>query len=335
MKIIHLLIIVSGIVLLGLLVYSIGPQALWRELSLLGWGLVMLMLIEGVSNLFHARGWKHCLSESHRRLSFSKLFCAQVAGGSINYLTPTAGLGGEVAKGLLIASNRTGHQAASSVILDKLSYALAQLVLIAGGCFMLYPHLTLPRTLWFALVPVTGILGGGIIGFLIVQRCGKLGSIVRWAALHRLGGAMLMKTAGSMTQVDEELRLFYRTRPWDLVLSVTWHFAGLLWGIIPTLYFFTLVRGSASLAAASAVTVLGNWFDLVAFAIPADIGIQEATRMVAFRILGFQAALGLTYAITRRMQQMFWAALGLILYGLLISSRIRSCPLGGEEKEGG
>jgi len=265
-------------------------------------------------------------------VSFGRLFCVQMAGGSINYLTPTAGLGGDVAKGLLLASNRRGHQAASSVILDKLSYALAQLVLIAGGCCLLLPKFAMSRALWLALIPVTCVLGGGIFGFLIVQRCGKLGSIVRWAAGHRLGGASLARIAGSMTQVDEELQRFYQRRPGDFVMSVICHFAGLLWGAVPAFYFLVLARGSASLAAASAITVLGNWFDLLAFAIPADIGVQEATRVVAFRILGFSAALGLTYAITRRMQQMFWAAVGLILYGLLATSRIRPYPLGGEPK---
>jgi len=324
MKVFHLLIVASGIVLLGFLIYNIGPQALWHEFSLLGWGLVPLILLEGASNLFNTQGFRHCLSGTHRSLPFGKVFCVQMAGGSINYLTPTAGLGGEVTKGLLLASDRTGSQAASAVLLDKLSIAFAQLVFVTYGSFLFLADIAMSRALWFVLTSVTAILGCGIIGFMEVQRRGKLGGIVRWAVRHRVGGASLRKAAGSMTEVDAELQHFYRTRLPDLLLSMTWHFVGFVWGVVPTYYFLILTRGDTSLSMAWALVVLGSWFDLIAFAIPIDIGVKETTRVLAFRIVGFPSALGLTYGIARRLQQLFWAGIGLLLYGMLVSTRFYS-----------
>lgn len=321
MKKFHLLIIVSGVLLLGLLIYNIGPSALWHELRLLGRGLAPLILLEGVSSLFHTQGWRHCLAGSHRSLPFGRVFCLLMAGGSINYLTPTAGLGGEVAKGVLLASDRTGAQAASSVLLDKLSWALAQLIFVTGGCCLLLSKVAMPRAMWFALLSATALLGCGMTAFLVVQLYGKLGALMRWAVSHRLGGAALKKTAQSMTEVDEELCRFYHTRPLDLLWSISWHLAGFVWGIIPAFYFLILTTGTTSLGMAGSVVVLGAWFDLVAFAIPVDIGVQETTRILAFRIVGFPSALGLTYGVVRRLQQLFWAGIGLFLYGLLVSGR--------------
>jgi len=320
-KLFHLLTLAVGAPLLGLLVYHVGPLTLWRQFTGLGWALVPLVLLEGASTLFHTQGWRHCVSGPLRSLPFSRVFCVLMAGGSINYLTPTAGLGGEVTKGTLLAMEGTGPQAASAVLLDKLFCALAQLIFIVSGCCALLSSVTMGPALWSVLVAVTVVLACGIVGFLLVQRYGKLGAIVRWCARHRLRGPAFMKTAGFMNEVDEELRRFHTTRPMDLILSVSWHFAGLLWGVVPVFYFLALTAPSPSLSKAASIVVLGVWFDLVSFAIPIDIGVQEGTRLLTFRILGFTSALGLAYGVTRRLQQLVWAGIGLLLYGVLVSAR--------------
>ena len=324
MKYIRLLILAAGIPLLGFLIYNIGLRALWHQFTALGWTLGLLILIQGAANLFHAQGFRHCLVSSHRLLPFSRVLSVYMAGSSINYLTPTAGLGGEVAKGLLLATDRTGTQAASAVLVDKLSCALSQLVLIALGLPLFLSGPAMPRALWSALTLVTVALGGGIIGFLVVQRRGKLGVFVRWAVRHRLGGAGLRKMAGSLTDVDRELRRFHGERPLDFVLSIAWHFAGYLWGAVPTYYFLILTHSSASFSTAGAITILGIWFDMAIFAAPVDIGIQEATRVLAFRIVGYPSALGLTFGITLRMQKIFWAGIGLMLYAFLVYKPVYS-----------
>ena len=94
MKKFHAGSIVLGILLLVLLIWKIGFGALWRDLSLLGWGLVPFVLMEGVAGIFYTLGWRFCLSPAHQSLSFFRLWGINLAGNSINYFTPTASLGG-------------------------------------------------------------------------------------------------------------------------------------------------------------------------------------------------------------------------------------------------
>jgi hypothetical protein len=56
----------------------------------------------------------------------------------------------------------------------------------------------------------------------------------------------------------------------------------------------------------------------VTFALPVDIGVQETARVIVFSVLGFNSALGLTYGVTLRFEQLFWAGVGLVLYGMLV-----------------
>ena len=133
MKKFHTLCIVLGLCLLLFLIWKIGLDALWHEIVTLGWWLVPIVLIEGVADIFHTLGWKRCLGGIGRRYSFFNIFRIRLSGYSINYLTPTASLGGEITKGTLLSENSRGSEAASGVIIGKLSYTLAQLLFVAFG----------------------------------------------------------------------------------------------------------------------------------------------------------------------------------------------------------
>lgn len=322
MKKFHTWSVLVGVALLIVLVWSIGLDALWRDLTLLGWGLVPLVLIEGVADIFHTFGWRHCLSGVHRQLPFWRIFGIRMAGTSINYLTPTASLGGEVTKGTLLSLHHQGAEAATAVIVGKLSYALAQLIFAVAGSVVILLGVDLPAGVWVAVLGGSSLLGAGIIGFLLVQKHGKLGAVVRWAVDHRIGGKALKSAAENITQVDQALKTFYREQPRDLPLSMAWHTVGLACGIVQSWYFLYLLTGRSSFLLASGVWFLGSWLDLMSFAIPFHIGVLEATRVAVFRILGFQSALGLTFGVSLRIEQIFWAGVGLLIYlGLLAEKR--------------
>src|SRR5271157_3385483 len=204
----HLFAVICGCLLIGLLILRIGPGQLWSQLKLLGWALVPLILIEGVADLFHTQAWRHCLSDTHRALPFSRIFCIRMAGYSVNYLTPTVGMG-EVTKGILLASNNTGSESATGIIIDNLSYALAQLLFVVGGTLVTLPGMRMPRGIWVAMLTATMLLGAGMFAFLIMQKYGKLGASLRWLVNHRVGGLRMKKLATNMTEVDQRLQLFY------------------------------------------------------------------------------------------------------------------------------
>jgi len=69
------------------------------------------------------------------------------------------------------------------------------------------------------------------------------------------------------------------------------------------------------------------------FAIPMNIGIQEATRVLAFNAIGYGSVMGLAYGMTLRIEQIFWAGLGLLCYATLMSER-RNTAMDTEIKEG-
>ena len=320
MKTFHLSALLLGVVLLIFLIWKIGLEALGRDLSLLGWGLVPFVLMEGIAHPLRTLGWKYCLSPPHRSLPFVRLLAINLAGNSINYFTPTATLGGEVVKGTLLSLNHQGPEAATGVIIGKLAYALSQLLFVILGSILILRRIDLPTAVSVAMLAGSTLLGAGIVGFLVVQKHGKLGTVVRWLVAYKVGGESVRKVANQITQVDQALKLFYIERPGDLPLAVFWHSVGMACGILKTWYFLFLVR-EGSLFVAAGIWFLGIWFDLLTFAIPLGIGIQEGTRVLAFSALGFGLDLGLTYGIALRLDQIFWAGVGLLLYAALLPEK--------------
>lgn len=326
--------VLCGALLMAILVYTMGAGQLWSTLSTFGWALGPFILLEGVAELFHTQAWRHCLSDCHRRLPFFRIFLIRMAGSSINHLTPTAGLGGEVTKGILLASDQTGPDSAAGLIIDKLSYALAQLLFVVVGSLATFPSMQISHEMFIAMLSSTLLLGAGIFGFLIVQHQGKLGAFVRLLTRHHIGGSRLQIVAQSITEVDHKVTLFYRNRPADLPLSVLWHILGMGCGILQSFYFLSVLTDQASWMVASGVWFLGSWFNLLSFALPVDLGVMEAARVMVFKAFGLHPVLGLTYGIALRLEQVFWSGVGLLIYAVL-AVRMRKRAGSGLEGEAG
>ena len=311
--------LVLGVVFLAVLLARVGVRELWHELALLGWGLIPLMLGEGVAEMIHTFGWRRCLSGPLRSLSWWTLFRIRMAGYAINFLTPTAALGGEVTKGALLAAHHRGPEATSGVLIGKLCFALAHLIFVVLGAVLILWRVPVPGPLWLAMV-ISGIfLGACLMIFLLLQKYGKLGGVVRWLAGRKFAGKMFHKAADELTAVDETMKQFYQERPWGLPSAIAWHLAGYSVGIAQTWLFFHLLHQDTSWTVAASIWFLGMWFDLLTFAVPQNLGSLEGTRILILKAFGYTSVMGMTYGFAMRLAMIFWSCVGLAIYAYLVS----------------
>ena len=318
-----------NIVLLGLglgsLVYmvrKVGPGELLHQVGALGWGIMLLILSEGAANVAHTIGWRHCLAKPQGDLPLMRLFAMNMAGYAVNYLTPTASVGGEVSRATLLASTQGGSEAVSSVLLDKLMTAVAHVLVVLAGALFLFWRVSLPVQLWVAMAVTTGLLTACMAVFLFLQMHGKLGGLCRWLVEHNLGGGSLRTAAQQLSKVDQALKEFYCQHPRSLVLSVGWHLLGHSVAIMQAWLFLFLLDQPAPLATVAAAGFLSLWFDLLTFAVPMNLGTLEGSRIVVFKALGCPALLGIAFGVSVRIAQVFWACFGLGCYALMASRKV-------------
>lgn len=313
--------LVLGLAFLAYLVWTVGPLELWQQVCDLGWGVIPLIMVEGLANLVHTVGWRHCIGGRRPRVPLLRLFRMAMAGYSINYLTPTVSVGGEVSKAALLASSHQGPEAVGSILLDKLTTGLAHVLLAVLGSLFLLWRVKLPRELWIAMAVISGLLTLGMVTFLWIQKHGKLGGFLRWLVDHKIGGAALRRATQGISEVDEALKQAYRERPVDLVLSVFWHLVGHSAALLEVWLFLWLLDQPAPLATVAGVGFLALWFDLLTFAIPLNAGTLEGSRILALKAVGGGALLGMTFGVATRIAQLFWACFGLVNYALFTARR--------------
>ncbi len=321
MRALHGIFLITGTVLLGWLLYDTGLAVLWHDIRLFGWGLVVFVGLEGVADVFHALAMRLCFLQSDRDIPLTGLWKVRVAGAAINYLTPTATIGGEVAKVALLERYVPRPAAAAAVLIDKLSYVVAQLGLAGLGTAVLSWWIPLERPLAVALFVAGLSVGLGCLGFFWFQMTGRIGSLIRRALGERAAGAVL----GGVGEIDESLRSYYRDHPGALAASIGWHVLGLCCGILATWLFLLWVVGSDSWLFAAAIWMIGTLVDIAAFLIPAGIGAQEGGRMLVFSMLGLAKSAGLAYGVVLRIEQLFFAALGMLLYPLMLVRARAAC----------
>jgi uncharacterized membrane protein YbhN (UPF0104 family) len=239
-----------------------------------------------------------------------------MAGWAINYLTPTASIGGEVTRASLLSAQCNGTDATGSVLLDKLMTAIAHLLLVIAGAVFLFWRARLSMQLWIAIAVTTALLTLGVTAFLFLQIRGAFGNVCRWLNNRNFGNRFMEDVAQNLFRVDALLKRFYRERSRDLVLSVFWHAVGHAVAIAHAWLFLTLVGQPAPVATIIAAGCLALWFDLLTFAVPLNLGTLEASRIVVLEVLGGQALFGMTFGMAIRAAQLFWACFGLANYGI-------------------
>ena len=317
MKKLNVTLLFLGLGFLGYLVWRVGPGVLWQQVAELGWGIIPLILSEGAANLAHTLGWRNCLQKTHSCVPLSRLFRMAMAGFAINYLLPTASVGGEASRAALLAANGPVPAAISSVLLDKLSTAIAHLALaLLGVVFVLY-YAQLPSEVWIAMAISTLLLAAGMAGFLLMQRHGKLGAVLRWLTDRQLGGALALQATRHVSEVDEALKQFYRERPLDFALSIGWHTLGHSAAIFQAWLFLWLIHHPATLPQVACAGCFALWCDLLTFAIPLNLGALEGSRILSLKAIGNSAPVGMAFGVSVRITQVFWACFGLISYAFL------------------
>ena len=330
MRWLHALALAAGVGLFAVLVAHVGLEALWSEATVLGWGVVWIIAIEIVADLIHTAAWQRCFARSHRP-ALLRLWGPHLAGGAVNFVTPTATLGGEVVRGTLLPQAVPGVEATASLAVNKLTAALADVALSLAGVACVLAFVPLPAAARLGILAAAILFGLGVGGFLWVQRRGNLTS---WLGEHRWVVALLGRTradrvAQAANDVDGRIAAFHAERPGALVGSVLLHVAAACLGALQLWVFLHWMGARDDLFAVALVFLVARVMDLAAFLVPARLGAQEGARMVAMSLVGLPSSLGLLFSLVLRLEQLVTTGLGFVAYAALAATRgrrVRTVP---------
>jgi uncharacterized protein (TIRG00374 family) len=313
-----------GVALFIWLLASIGIEPLWREAADLGWGVVVIVAIEGFADLIHTSAWRMCFWPRYRR-SPLQLWGAHLAGNAINFLTPTATLGGEVVRATLLPAHIPNTEVAASLTINRLTETISDLTISLIGVAVVLLVADVPLGAQLGIVAAALLLSAGIFGFLLAQRNGRLAG---WLGSHPIVARLLGSDRGNRLargagEFDRRLASFHSQVPGAVAGSVGLHVTGLSLGAVQLYLFLVLVGMPHDLRSVAVVFTVAKALDMAAFVIPARLGAQEGARVLAMSLVGIPASFGLLFSLVLRLEQVTWTAIGLAAYAGLAGSRRR------------
>jgi hypothetical protein len=324
-KIIHAFALLLGTALFAALVLHVGPERLWRDASLLGWGVALIIAVEGVADFLHTWAWQRCFAPAHRP-PVLRLWWPQLAGAAMNFVTPTATLGGEIVRGTLVPAEVPGAEATASLAINKLAATLCDVVLSLAGVALLLLLVPLSAEVRGGVLSAVSIFTASVLGFLTVQRRGRLAALLgeRRGLARLLGAARAERFGRAAAEVDVRIASFHAERTGDLIVAVLLHIVGTSLGALQLFLFLHWMDAPSDVTTVALVFLVARILDLVAFVVPARLGAQEGARMLAMRLAGLDPSLGLLFSLVLRLEQMTFTALGLAAYAVLAAGRGRS-----------
>jgi glycosyltransferase 2 family protein len=317
-------VLASGIVLFFFLVARLGADNILANLRMVGWGILLIIGAEILAFLANTLGWRLAFPRQGAVPSFRHLLLARIAGDGVNYLTPTATMGGEFVRVRMLQGQASTPSLAASVIVAKLTQTVGLVIYISGGLFIVLDNLRLPIGAKLGIIGSLALLAIILLALVFVQRRGLLMPALRfserWTFLR-----FLAPLRSSAERIDAEMSRIHRESFGRVILSSVAFALGFACGVIESYLILWCFGIPTSLQLALAVDVLGVAINNLTFFVPLRVGTQEAGKTLVFAMLGLSPTQGLAAGVVCRIRELIWAFLGL---AILARSRlsVRSIP---------
>lgn len=305
----------AGVLLLGWLVYRIGPGTLWAQLSQLSWGFLLLLGVHVFTVLFNTLGWRCTLPPAARGIPLHQLAGMLIVGEAVNTLTPAAVVGGDLMRASLLGRRISLVEAVGSVGQVAMAQFMSQALFVLTG---------VPVVL--TVIPEGGLRVGlaifsavlvGVLGLLLYlgwkpeglswirRRCESVRWFrERWTAPGSRWRALADETLGAL-----------RTRPRDYAAAVGFAFLAWQTGAVEVFLVLRLLHAPVSWKGAFVIEVLTVALEGATFFVPAKMGTQEGGQYLIFLALGLDPVKGVTLGFVRRLRAITWAVAGLAVLG--------------------
>ena len=303
---------------LGLLVWaikSVDTASAFKLLLDVGYGFVLIMLVSTFSNYLFTLVWQYNFHpEQAFRFSSFQLWKIRQTGEAYNVITPLGTLGGEPVKAQLLKDHHglTFKQGLASLIITKTTMLTGLITFFIPGIILIYQSESVSGE--FKTISLVGMVVFSLLIFLffLFQVTGMLGVLASWAnrvAPRLIGHAFL----DHLKTLDGLMSAYYREFPSRTVKSIVYAFFGWAMGLGEMYFTLYFLGYDPTFAELWIIEALLQLVKVGSFYIPMSLGAQEGGLIVIFIALGLPGDLGLAVSFMRRIRDLVWVSIGLLL----------------------
>ncbi len=288
-----------------------GTRHVFDYVLMAGWGLGFTISLEAVARVANTMAWWVTIGHYGPNVTFRELFMARLAGESVDYLTPSQ-VGGEFVMAMMVRRKMDMAVGLSTAIVAALCEAVGQIVFIILALIFSLELVPAARNLFWP------ILGGFAVAllligiFFVVQTRSPFSYLLRFAGRlpFNLETERYKESAG---EADRILLEFYSRHHGRLLASTLLFMAAWALGPVEIFILLKLLHVHASFEVALLVEAVGMLIERATFLIPAKLVSQEGGKALIFALLGYPASIGFAVGFLRRIKEMIWVLLGLLI----------------------
>jgi hypothetical protein len=305
----------AGLALFSYFVWRAGPGEIWSNISKIGWGFVVILLLAGLRFMVRALAWTLCFEPPHR-LGFIEALKAYLIGDAAGNVVPLGIVVSEPTKAALVTGSVPFVTSFSAIAVENIFYMLSVALFIFCGAAALVASFELPKALrWSSYGIIAGALVFVMLAAYALRREWRfMSAALDWTAARGLGRKTLERRHAKVAAFEDRIYGFYsrnRSRFLPILLcEAAFHLLGVAEGYL-TIALISDV--SPTVLSAFLFESVNRVITVVFKFIPLRAGIDELGTGHLARVLAFGMAAGVTLAIVRKARTVFWMAVGVVL----------------------
>lgn len=306
---------VFGAALFAYFVWRAGPANIWANISEIGAGFLLILLLSGAR--FAVRAWAWTLSfEPPHRLPVWEAFKAHLVGDTVGNIVSLGMVVSEPTKAAMVRERVPLLPAVAALAVENLFYMLSVVVFLAAGTATLLLAFPLTKLLWWLNV---GILAGvvvavGVASWAVRRQLRFLTAALSWANRRGLGRGSFERRRERAAALEERVYGFHtrhraRFAP-ILLLQSAFHLLGVAEAYLTILF---ISDTPPTLLSAFLFETVNRIINIVFKYVPLRAGVDELGTGALAVVLKFGVDAGVTLAIVRKARMVFWMTLGVVL----------------------
>ena len=293
----------GGVALFAYAITQAGTGEILAGIRRVGWWLSVILALGGIRFLLRTASWRLCMPP-RSRVPFRQALQAFLAGDAIGNVTPLGLVASEPTKVFLMRHQLVTTQSVASLAVDNIVYGASILLMVLVGLFVLLATEEMPFEWNEAAMAVILLLviGGGVAARLLLRGAwdDDRGERPKWR--QKLAGvrqSVLEFSAGHPSRVWRVFALhlaFHAVAALEVFLTLGW-----------------LMQSPPTWAQALIFSALDRVTTVVFKFVPLRWGVDEASTGALAPLLGIPAFVGVTLAVVRKVRNLAWALVGMLI----------------------
>ncbi len=265
-----------------------------------------------MSRIANTLGWRVTIEDYPPNLSFIELFAARIGGEAIDYVTPSAQLGGQFVMAVDVREKLRMPVGLATVVVASLAEAIGQIGFMSVALVISLRLIPVAANLYWAIVGGFALAVALAGGFFFVQMKRPFSHL--WRAATKLDIARINtdEIRESADEADAVILDFYARHRGRFVASCLCYAAAWSFGPLEIYILLRLLHQPASLQIALLVEAVGLLIERATFLIPGKLVSQEGGKALILGMLGYPPGIGFVVGFLRRIKEMVWVLFGLM-----------------------